>query len=484
MKAEETLIPVARGDSIYEVHPFFESLYPLEECSEDKLVFNCVHIHSNDTHLITDISIVEHEEGFLVFIHDLTHHYSEYQKVTQIRNESILAEELAVLKNLEYEQRERFKNIFIQNFSHELRNPLTSIMAITEVLGNTSLTIEQKKMLDFLKDSNTHLRLLLEDILSLSVINSGHLKLENKLFSLSKMLELLKFTYRAKAKRKGLEFSLSSDDRVPELIEGDKTRLYQVLVNLLDNAEKYTQEGHFSLQVQCNQKRAGKVSLRFTVTDTGIGIPKENHTKIFESFNRVQTSDGPLGVGLGLSIVKGLLEHMGSAIIVSSGEEGGSTFYFDIVLKYPLHTAHSLKVKRGYQTFIENRKDLAKRKYRLLLVEDDERVQTAVLKWLMDIGEFYIDLVEDGSQVIEQLIGQNYDIMLLDVNLPNVSGDEITRVIRSFPFKNIKNIPIIGLTAYAFEEDIQRFLKAGMNQVISKPFDQEELHRSIKGLLR
>ena len=339
---------------------------------------------------------------------------------------------------------------------------------------------EQQRMVHFLKDSNSNLKLLLDDILSISMISTGRLQLRNKIFSLYDLLQLLEFTYKTKVTQKSLGFNLKFDKKIPEFVEGDRLRLFQIITNLLDNALKYSEHGTVSLNVKLNQKRANKVSIRFEVSDNGVGIPEEKIEAIFESFSQLDTMGRQQGAGLGLSIVKGLLELMDSNIRVESTLGKGSMFLFDLALKYPLDLASKPIAKStGKQLNLKNLN--IDRKFKLLLVEDDERIQTVLFKSLMDTNLFYIDLINDGALVFEQIINNEYDIILMDVDLPNVQGDQITRLIRDFPFKNIKHIPIIGITANAFEDNIKDYLSKGMNTVVPKPF---ELHELIETILR
>ncbi len=484
VESDEVLFELKTGSSIYEFHPFFESLGAILESPEEEISFHCVHLSLEEDLLITDIKALKKTDGLLLIIYDLTQHYNSYQLATQARNESIIKTELTVIKNLELEERELFKNRFIQNFSHELRNPLTSIISIAKIIGDTELNGGQKKMLDFLMESSDNLKLLLEDILSISMIASGKLKLDVKIFSLYQLLELLEFTYSSKAREKGLEFMLKRNSKIPEFIEGDRLRLFQVLTNLLDNAIKYSESGKVSLELLFNQKRANRISMRFQVTDTGAGIPEESLTTIFESFTRLRSSEKQGGTGLGLSIVNGLLELMGSEIKVDSTLGEGSVFYFDIVLKYPLQLASKslLKVADKKQAKIKKPKEGVR--FKLLLVEDDLAIQTVLFKFLMNTKHFYVDFVDDGDQVMSKIVSEQYDIILMDVKLPNTNGDEITRQIRNFPFKNIKDIPIVGITANAYEENIKSYLNAGMNAVLSKPFEEELLIETIYKFLK
>jgi len=478
-ETDDTCIPFQTGDSIKEFHPFFESLDALKDDEKGDFTFNCVHLETPRGVLICDLVLRKIPTGFLLIIYDLTQHYEEYQSVAQARNESIIQEQLIALKNSELEERERFKNQFIRNFSHEIRNPLTSIMSLTQVLSKTELNDEQERMVRFLMDSNTNLRLLLEDILSLSMIAAGKLSLNEKEFRLDELLELLVFTYTTKAREAGLSFEARIDDRVPKKVIGDRLRIYQVLTNLLDNAIKYTDSGQIILEVSMNQTRANKANLRFSVQDNGRGIPEDQLNSIFDSFSQIRETDRESGMGLGLSIVKGILELMDSDIQVASDLGKGSEFYFDINLMIPLPSAMASAEAGSNIPSQFTKRGFRKDKYRILLVEDDAMIQTILFKFLANTDKFYIELVSDGAKVMEEVVNTPYDLIIMDINIPNISGDQIARLIRDFPFKGIKDIPIIGVTGSLFEDDIQRFKKAGINSVIGKPFSQQELLKKV-----
>jgi len=483
LESDQTLFSIKAGNSIFEIHPFFESLSTVFG-SKDEVDFYGIHIYFKNQLFIVDIKAVPIENCLLLILKDLTEHYNSYQKITQTRNESVIQTELTVLKNRELAERERFKNSFIQNFSHELRNPLTSIMAIIEILGDTKLTNEQLQMLDFLKESNTNLRLMLEDTLSIGMIDAGKLQIQKGVFDLHKFFELIKFTYSAKAKGLGLEFKYLWDEKIPKLVEGDRLRLFQIVTNLMDNALKYTKKGTIQFKVKLNQKRANIANLRFEIIDTGMGISEENKETIFESFQQVNSNDRVKGVGLGLTIAKKLLLLMNSTIKMESKLGEGSRFYFDISFEYPLFTDSDSKL-RG-KTYIpkSQTQNSEQKKFKILLVEDDTYVQTTLFKILLNTNRFKIDLAYDGALVLQEVVTNNYDLILMDVNLPNLDGNQITRLIRDFPFKNIKNIPIIGITANAYQESIDKCIKAGMQKVLTKPFEKEEFLNIIFKILK
>lgn len=479
-----SFLSIANGDTIYELHPFFHCFSSVLDSNNKETIFNCVCIEHKGCDFIVDIKMIRKENGVLITVHDFTQHYSEYQTVAQARNESVIEAELTVLKNIELEKRERFKNEFIQNFSHELRNPLTNSISIVSLLEETKTTNEQKKMLEYLRHSHLHLKLLLEDTLSISMIAAGKMVLRESDFSLLKLLELLEFTYASKAGLKNLDFNGDFDEKLPEHVHGDRLRLYQVLSNLLENAIKYTDEGGVLFEVGLNQKWGNKANLRFKISDTGCGISKEDIPKIFNSFSRLNVNDRQTGVGLGLPVVKGLLEILGSELRVESNPGKGSEFFFDINLNFSLNLTSSQGSIKKSSTNGMAKESTDTTKHRMLIVEDNEQLQTILLKTLINEGHFYIDLVNDGARVVEQVINNQYDIIIMDVNLPNANGDEITKLLREFPFKNFKNIPIIGITANAYKEDIDGFLGKGMNAVLTKPFEKEILLETIFKFLK
>ena len=201
-ESDQTFLPMKVGEPIDVEHPFFDAIWAVYGQPDPMVTFNCVHLGHLDRAYITDVKMIKINEGILLAIYDLTDHYQSYQEIAQARNESVISAELVVLKNLELEEREKFKNTFIRNFSHELRNPLTGITAITNVIEQTRLTQEQQRMVGFLKDSNNTLKMMLTDILSLSMVSSGKLELRPTLFNLHKLLRLIEFTYNSKGDQK------------------------------------------------------------------------------------------------------------------------------------------------------------------------------------------------------------------------------------------------------------------------------------------
>ncbi len=482
LESDDALFNLDKSQPITKFHPFFIMFPELLKNVDETYSFSCVHLRLDNKELICDIqlSTFSDQDHALIIVQDLTKEYSIYQQLTQTRNESIINAELLAIKNRQLKEQEAFKNKFIANFSHELRTPLTSIMVFTNLLGKSGLSTQQKEYVNLIKDSSKHLKLMLEDTLNISQIESGNLTLHKEMFNLKGLVDYLQSAYATKAGTKGLTFDVSYDDRIPELIEGDHLRLNQVLTNLLENAFKFTYQGKIGLNISLNQKRANKANLRFEVYDTGIGIAEQDLGVIFESFTQLHSDVQHQGAGLGLTIVKKLLNLMGSEINMKSNPGKGSSFSFNLSFKYPV--TKSQKKRTPTKEEDSDRNLLSKfsnKKFKLLLVEDDNITQMLVFKVLADTQRFYIDLLSDGNDVIKELTENEYDIVLMDVNLPGSKGHHVTKMIRELPIKPLKRIPVIGLTANHLPEDIKMYKKHGMNDVITKPFDEQTLIRTL-----
>lgn len=482
IESDNTFFNLKKGFDITDIHPFFESLAESIKTLKEPLVIHCVHFGTEVGHIISDVQVHRQKDQTLIVIHDLTHHYSQHQQVAQRRNESVIDSELVLFKNKELEARENFKNSFIQNFSHELRNPLTGIISITNLLEKSGLTSEQKKMVAFLKESNTDLKGLLEDILNISLINSNRLTLNPKAMNLVHLLQQIRFAYFERAREKSLDFQLEIDKKIPEIVEADRIRIFQILANLVENALKYTAHGGITLKAELNQKRAKKASVRFSVIDTGKGIHQEDFIKIFDSFTQLELTNK--GNGIGLSIVKGLVNLMDSEIKIDSKPGEGSTFYFDLTMPFPFRTKQAL-TKHKESAQIENPfSSIKRKKYRVLVVEDDQKIQMILFKALVNAECFYVDLVSDGDKVISEINERKYDLILMNVQLPTLNGVDTTKLIRSQPLKKHNSIPIIGITGHAYEAQKNLYKEAGMNEVIAKPFEESLLYHTIYRVLK
>lgn len=482
INSDDVLFSDLKNKNLADIHPFFESLTTLLSSQNEEFIFSCIHLEINDKKIIGDVILQTFDNKKLPFliIHDLTTHYSNYQTTVQVRNESVINAHILELKNNYLKEKEVFKNTFIANFSHELRDPLTGIITFSDILEKTKLDDNQQEYLSVLKSSSTFLKKMIEDILDLSKIEIGKLELTLEPFNLLELLNDIKLYYNIIANEKGIEFNCSFSNKLPEIIGGDANRLRQLLTNLLDNAFKFTNEGTITFNVSLNQIRAQKANIYFEVSDTGIGIEKEHLDKIFNSFTQLNDTNKYRGSGLGLSISKYLVELTNSKINVESTLGEGSVF--STSLNFMCNP--NLKVEpKNTNLSLDFSSD---KKYNILLVDDSEITQLSVLKILASKGNFFLDIVTKSEDVIARVTNpdQELDLILMDIKLKEDRGDEITKQIRKLPEREHKKTPIIALTAKVFKEDLKLYKKAGINDVIKKPFDENTLLETMLKYLK
>lgn len=362
------------------------------------------------------------------------------------------------------------KDNFLANMSHEIRTPLNAIIGFTDLLAQTKLNDVQKDYIDSVQIAGENLLLIINDILDLSKIESGNLIIEAQPFNLKNALkhiyELLKVNVNH-----GIEFNLFLDADMPEIVVGDQGRLNQILVNLTGNALKFTEEGEVTISVKLINETDDHYSLRFSVKDTGIGIPEDKLVTIFERFKQAEESTTRRfgGTGLGLNIVKQLVELHGAKIQLKSKKDRGSEFFF--VLNYR-------KVKNT-ETIAESFLEDNLGKLKILLCEDNILNQKLVKSVIQNFG-FELDIAENGEEGIEFLSKKEYDLVLMDLQMPVKDGYQTTEYIRN---KMNLSIPIIAMTAHSLVGEQERCYDVGMDAYVPKPFKQGDLLEAIKTVM-
>lgn len=374
---------------------------------------------------------------------------------------------------------ERAKQQFLANMSHEIRTPMNAIKGMTDILLRKDPQSEQLSYLTAIKESSNSLLVIINDILDLSKIEAGKVELEEIPFSMAEVVGNIQTIMQFKAEEKGLELHTSPPDNLPDRVIGDPTRLHQILLNLVSNAIKFTEKGMVSIRMKSKQK-GDQLRVEFCVSDTGIGIGDDRIEKIFQSFEQAysDTTRKFGGTGLGLSITKKLVEVQEGTIRVESEKGKGSQFYVN--LSYPIASKKTVDQKITHEA-----SDLASRLkgIRILLVEDNTFNAIVAQEELADsISDTQIEVAENGAIALEKMKTRDFDLVLMDVQMPVMNGYETTQKIRTLPPEK-STIPIIAMTANVMKEEVDRCFEAGMDDFIGKPFDLDTLHEKMYRLL-
>lgn len=399
---------------------------------------------------------LKHKEGLNGFILDC-------RDITQRKKD---AEELLRLQ--------RAKEQFLANISHEIRTPINGIAGMVTLLTQDQSVEERMMYLNAIKHSAENLKVIINDILDLTAIESGKLKFERIGFNLADLLPALISTFTYQAREKQIELNYSIAPALNRILIGDPVRLNQILINLISNAVKFTNSGAIDVTCSLQKESRGTSWVKISVKDTGVGIPKEKLTTIFESFSQADESVTRRygGTGLGLTIARQLVELQSGSIHVESKEHEGSTFTFVI----PYKDGKTIKSNKA----ATSRTPLSIIKHentRVLLVEDND-INRMYAQSILKAWNCKIDIAENGLVAVERIRNNDYDVVLMDVQMPVMDGYEATKSIRAMHAPT-NATPIIALTANATKNDIEKCLSSGMNDYLAKPFTPEDLYQKI-----
>jgi PAS domain S-box-containing protein len=361
------------------------------------------------------------------------------------------------------------KQQFLSNMSHEIRTPMNAIIGFTKVVLKTELSAKQKEYLTAIKTSGDALIVLINDILDLAKVDAGKMVFEQTPFRLERSIAAMLHLFETKIQEKNLTLIKKYDERIPKVLLGDPVRLHQIILNLVSNAVKFTKEGDITVSVSLLSEDEQNVVIEFAVTDTGIGISEEKIAGIFENFQQATSETSRLfgGTGLGLAIVKQLVEAQNGSISVKSKIEKGSDFCFQLSFK---KTNEETETESTIAQVSNELKNIS------VLVVEDIALNQLLMRTLLDDFGFKCDIAANGKIGIEKLKTNSYDVILMDLQMPEMNGFEATEYIRK---EMNLTIPIIALTADVTTADLEKCRAVGMDDYISKPVDERLLQSKI-----
>ncbi|MCP9765497.1 response regulator [Lacihabitans soyangensis] len=440
-------------------------------------------------HKLTEVlfngSVFKDEAGIVVGVVVVAREITEQKRIENELIEAKVFAELATEIAEETQKRSenamhiaenavKSKQQFLSNMSHEIRTPMNAIIGFTKVVLKTELTAKQREYLSAIKISGDALIVLINDILDLAKVDAGKMTFEEIPFKMAASIKAMLHLFETKIQEKNLELEVDYDENIPEVLVGDSVRLNQIILNLVSNAVKFTSTGKITVKVEMLSENTEEVNIKFEISDTGIGVSKDKIKHIFDNFQQATSGTSRLygGTGLGLAIVKQLVEKQGGNIEVDSQLDIGSSFSFQLVFKKTIQQETNRKASQDLEDEMVGIK---------VLVVEDMELNQLLMKTLLEDFKFECDIVTNGKLAVQRLTEKSYDIILMDLQMPEMNGFDATKYIRNI----LKlQVPIMALTADVTTVDLEKCKAVGMNDYIAKPVDEKLLYSKIIELVK
>ncbi len=444
----------------------------------------CKHIVCKDSLDEIKLALKALEKEFIITEYKLEKTLNDRQVTNNVLNKTIeeLQEKTAALneQKSQLEEQSKFKEELFANVSHELRTPLHGIQGMNQLLSKTNLDNSQREYVEIVKNSANNLLVIINDLLTFSQINAGKIKLKPQPFSLQQLCNELNNILSLEAQKKGLSLLCVCPPSLPEFLIGDQTRLYQLFINLLNNAIKFTHVGYIALHIFVLEKTDHKVDLQFEIRDTGIGMKKDQLNKIFNSFTRVHEDSDTVyeGAGLGLNIVKNIVNIMGGSIEVNSEVNKGTSFFVNLSFEIPTEEEVAVYLKK--KTSLQIPKHWAYKN--ILLIEDNKANLLFAKNMFLDWG-IEITTAETIAEAKAKVASEEFDCILSDVKLPDGNGLAFIKELRGLSGQQNQHSPVIVLTASSNEKEAHYAKSIDVQSYIGKPFSPELLVQELSKVL-
>ncbi|SFF19215.1 ATP-binding protein [Thermoflexibacter ruber] len=481
-KEKQSTVPIPIIDNIHEI---------LKDTPDDEqLIFPRVEINfpHNPTQILDLILTKKRNDAdayYICVMRDEVMRYEQLQEIVteqratamekellEIKHEkTALENELILMKNQELERAKAMKNDFFAKASHELRTPVNGILGLAEMLEETA-TEQQQGYLKALVQVATQLKTIVNDLLDLSKLEEKKITFEQVPFNLGEIFNNIALAFKSLADKKEIKLLFSIDEKIPDYLLGDITRISQIIYNLVSNSLKFTEKGEVRVAASLEEITVqNKFRIKFVVQDTGVGIAADKLASIFEPYTQESNETYRLygGTGLGLTIVKQLIEAMGGQIFVESKANQGTTFYFELVFEQskPISTLQDKSIMYQYAN-------------RSVLIADDNEINLMVVtKKMQNIG-FDVETAKNGQEVLQKLENKHYDLLCLDMNMPILNGSETIKAIRNKTGSPFQTIPIFLMTAYSYTDIAEKIKDIQITDFLTKPFEMSDLLQKLQ----